>query len=128
MGVTASALPADGGVVTTTDAASDTTGTNGATASTSSSYAQTAGACILKVANPACLIKATLLRAQSNSSASSSARSSNATGSIFTNLTVAGVPIAANPAPNTVITLPLAPLLVGAEVIVAEAHSDALWR
>ena len=75
------------------------------------------------------------------------------------------MPIAANPAPNTVITLPLKlgyvvlneqvpdaaetghtgltvraihvkvtlpPLLaglnIGAEVIVAEAHSDALWR
>ena len=162
-GVTASALPADGGVVNTTDAASDSQGTLGATSNTATSYAQTAGVCVLKIANPACLIKATLLRAQSNSTASSSARSSTATGSIFTSLSVAGVAIAANPPPNTVITLPLglgfviineqvpdapetghtgltvralrvklnlplAPLLTGAEVIVAEAHSDALWR
>jgi hypothetical protein len=163
MDVPAWLLPSDGSVVTTSDAASDTTGTNGATASTSSSYAQAAGVCLLKVAAPGCLVKATLVRSQSNSTASSAARSSNATGTQFVDLVVAGVPISGTPPPNTTITLPLglgyvvlneqtpdapetghtgltvraihiklttplAPLLTGAEVIVAEAHSDALWR
>ena len=162
-GVTATVLPADGSVVSTTDAAADTTGTNGATSSTASSYAQTAGACVLRVASPSCLIKATLIRSQANSSATSSARSSNATGTQFVDLVVAGIPISGTPPPNTTIrlplglgyvvlneqvpdgvetghtgltvrgvhvkiSLPLAPLLVGAEVIVAEAHSDATYR
>jgi uncharacterized repeat protein (TIGR01451 family) len=161
--VTASVLPSDGSVVSTNDAASNSTGTNGATSSTASSYAQAAGACVLKVADPNCLIKATLVRSQANSSATSAARSSDATGTQFVDLVVAGIPIAGTPPPNTTITLPLklgyvvlneqvpdgpetghtgltvraihvkvylpqAPLLVGAEVIVAEAHSDALWR
>ncbi|MEA2220747.1 MAG: hypothetical protein QOJ35_3373 [Solirubrobacteraceae bacterium] len=161
--VTASVLPADGSVVSTTDAAADTTGTNGATSSTASSYAQTAGACVLKIADPNCLIKATLIRSQANSSATSAARSSNATGTQFVDLVVAGISIVGTPAPNTTIrlplglgyvvlneqvpdgpetghtgltvraihvkiSLPLAPLLVGAEVIVAEAHSDATFR
>jgi hypothetical protein len=163
-GVTATVLPSDGSIVNTTDAAADTTGTNGPTSSTASSYAQTAGACVLRLAvSSGCLISATLIRSQANSSATSSARSSNATGTQFVNLVVAGVPIAGTPAPNTtitlplglgfvvlnhqvpdgpetghtgltvrglhvVVTLPLAPLLAGAEVIVAEAHSDATFR
>ncbi|UTI64601.1 hypothetical protein NBH00_25120 [Paraconexibacter antarcticus] len=163
MDVPAWLLPADGSIVTTSDAASDTTGTNGTSASTSSSYAQAAGVCLLKVAAPGCLVKATLVRSQSNSTASSGARSSNGTGTQFVDLVVAGIPISGTPPPNTTITLPLglgyvvlneqtpdapetghtgltvraihiklttplAPLLTGAEVIVAEAHSDALWR
>lgn len=40
-GVTATVLPADGSVVSTTDAAADTTGTNGPTSSTASSSAAT---------------------------------------------------------------------------------------
>lgn len=149
--------------MSTTDAAADTTGANGASSSTASSCAQAAGACVLKVASPNCLIRATLIRSQSNSSASSASRSSNATGTSFVDLVVAGVPIAGTPPPNTTITLPLglgfvvlneqvpdgpegghtgltvrairvvvtlalAPLLRGAEVIVAEAHSDATFR
>jgi hypothetical protein len=164
-GVTASVLPADGTVVQTTDAVADTTGTNGATSSTASSYAQVANACVLKAIDPGCVVKASLIRSQANSTATSSARSSNATGTQFLSLTVAGIgPISGTPPPNTVIKLPLglgfivlneqvpdapetghtgltvrgirvvvttpfAPLLhVGAEVIVAEAHSDALFR
>ena len=158
-------LPSSGGVVTTTDAAADTTGTNGPTSSTASSYAQAAGVCLLRVITTACLVSATLIRSQANSSATSSSRSSNATGTQFVNLVVAGIPISGTPPPNTTITLPLglgfvvlneqvpdgpetghtglttrgAPrgrhaavalrtLLPGAEVIVAEAHSDATFR
>lgn len=162
MGVSAVVLPTDGSILSTDDVVSDTTGTNGATTSTASSYAQTAGACVLRVAAASCLIKATLIRSQANSSASSSARSSNATGTQFVNLVVAGIPIVGTPAPNTTLslgslgyvvlneqvpdgpetghtgltvraihvklTLPLAPLLRGAEVIVAQAHSDATFR
>ena len=162
-GVTATVLPTDGSVVSTTDAAADTTGTNGPTSSTASSYAQAAGACVLRVAASSCLIRATLIRSQANSSASAAARSSNASGTQFVDLVVAGVPISGTPPPNTtitlplglgfvvlneqvpdgpetghtgltvrairvVVTLPLAPLLRGAEVIVAEAHSDATFR
>lgn len=125
--------------------------------------AQAAAACVLKVASPDCLIKATLIRSQANSSATATSRSSSATGTQFVDLVVAGVPISGTPPPNTtitlplglgfvvlneqvpdgpeaghtgltvrairaVITLPLAPLLRGAEVIVAEAHSDATFR
>ncbi|MEY2515854.1 MAG: hypothetical protein QOJ89_3212, partial [bacterium] len=161
--VTAALLPSDGSIVSTTDAAADTTGTNGATSSTASSYAQTAGACVLKLISSACVVKATLIRSQANSTANGSSRSSNATGTQFVDLVVAGIPIAGTPAPNTVIPLPLglgyivlneqvpdgtetghtgltvravhavltvpfAPLLAGAEVIVAEAHSDATFR
>jgi len=163
MGVTATLLPADGSIVSTNDAATSTTGTNGPTSSTASSFAQVAGACVLRVvASPNCLIRATLIRSQANSSATSGARSSNATGTQFVDLVVAGVAITGTPAPNTVITLPglgfvvlneqvpdgaeaghtgltvrairvkvtlpFAPLLRGAEVIVAEAHSDATFR
>jgi uncharacterized repeat protein (TIGR01451 family) len=162
-GVTASVLPSTGSVVSTSAAAADTTGTNGATSSTSSSYAQADTACVLRVADPNCLIRATLIKSQANSTANASSRSSNATGTQFLNLVVAGIPIAGTPPPNTVITLPLglgfvilneqvfdgpetghtgltvrairvkinlplAPLLRGAEVIVAEAHSDATFR
>ena len=162
-GVAASVLPADGSVVTTADAVADSTGTNGATSSTASSYAQTAGLCVLKLVSPSCLISATLIRSQANSSATASSRSSNATGTQFVNLVVAGIPIAGTPPPNTTITLPLGLgyvvlneqvpdgpetghtgltvrairvkitgpfgiLIPGAEVIVAEAHSDATFR
>ena len=106
-GVTAVVLPSTGTVVRTTDAAADTTGTNGATSSTASSYAQVAGACVLQPVTNPCLISATLIRSQANSSATASARSSNATGTQFTNLLVAGIPIAGTPPPNTTITLPL---------------------
>ncbi|MDX6676031.1 MAG: hypothetical protein QOE31_83 [Solirubrobacteraceae bacterium] len=162
MGVAASVLPNDGSIVATNDAATDTTGTNGATSSTASSYAQTAGACVLRAVASNCLISATLIRSQANSSANATTRSSNASGTQFINLVVAGIPIIGTPQPNTVIplaglgfvilneqvadgpqtghtgltvrairvrvTLPLAPLLRGAEVIVAEAHSDATFR
>jgi uncharacterized repeat protein (TIGR01451 family) len=161
-GLSAVVLPTDGSIVTTDDAVSDTTGANGASSSTASSYAQTAGACVLRVAAPDCLISATLIRSQANSSATSSTRSSNANGTQFINLRVLGIPIVGTPAPNTTIslgglgyvvlneqvydgpetghtgltvraihvklTLPLAPLLRGAEVIVAEAHSDATFH
>jgi uncharacterized repeat protein (TIGR01451 family) len=161
--VTGALLPSDGSIVTTTDAAANTTGTNGATSSTASSYAQVAGACVLRVISQGCVVRATLIRSQANSSASSGARSSNATGTQFVDLVVAGIPIAGTPPPNTVIrlplglgfivlneqvpdgpetghtgltvrgvravlTLPFAPLLPGAEVIVTEAHSDATFR
>jgi len=162
--VTAALLPADGSIVTTNSAAADTMGTNGPTSSTASSYAQTAGACVLKLAvATGCLISATLIRSQANSSATSSARSSNASGTEFVDLVVAGIAIAGTPEPNRTITLPaglgfvvlneqvpdgpetghtgltvrglrvvvttpLLPLRVGAEVIVAEAHSDATFR
>ncbi|KRA32761.1 hypothetical protein ASD81_14715 [Nocardioides sp. Root614] len=161
--VTASALPADGTILTTEDAATNTTGTNGATSSTSSSYAQAAGVCVLRLVAQNCLVKATTIRSQANSTATKTSRSSNATGTQFVGLMVAGIPINANVAPNTVIQLPLGigfvvlneqvpdgpetghtgltvraihvvlnaivpPLVSGAEVIVAEAHSDATFR
>ena len=63
---------------------------------------------MLRVAvSSGCLISATLIRSQANSSATASARSSNATGTQFVNLVVAGIPIAGTPPPNTTITLPL---------------------
>ncbi|HET7736079.1 MAG TPA: choice-of-anchor P family protein, partial [Nocardioidaceae bacterium] len=149
-------------VLTTSDAKTSTTGTNGATASSSSSYATAANVCLLPGAGGfGCLVSATAVKSQANSTASAGSRSSNANGTEFINLTVAGTPIAGTPPPNTVITLPLglgAVILneqvadaaetghtgltvraihvllntpipgVGAEVIVAEAHSDATWR
>lgn len=162
MGVAAALLPADGSIVSSGTAASDTTGTAGATSSTSSSYADVQNVCVLKSATT-CLVKADLIRSQANSSATSSARSSNANGTNLVNVQVTGQPlIAQTPPPNTVIPLlgigslvlneqiadgtetghtgltvrglhlklfvPLAPLLTGAEVIVAEAHSDATFR
>ncbi len=161
--VTAKLPTATGTILDTTAAAANSTGTNGATSSTASSYAQVDGACVLKnVAGP-CLVGATLIRSQANSTATNSSRSSNATGTNFLGLSVAGVNLGGTPAPNTVINLPLGlgfvvlneqvpdaaqtghtgltvrgvriklylplvPLLVGAEVIISEAHSDALWR
>jgi uncharacterized repeat protein (TIGR01451 family) len=158
----AATVPADGSIVSSSTAASDTTGANGATASTSSSYAQVEKACVVKLAT-SCLVTADLIRAQANSSATASTRSSNATGTQLSNVKVGSLPlIVGTPAPNTVIPLlgigfvvlneqvpdgpetghtgltvrglhlklfvPLAPLLTGAEVIVAQAHSDATFR
>jgi uncharacterized repeat protein (TIGR01451 family) len=162
MGLTGVVLPTDGSILSTDDVESVSTGSNGASSSTASSYAQVAKACVLRVAAADCLIKATLIKSQATSTASASSRSSTATGTQFVDLVIAGTPIAGTPAPNTTIslgslgfvvlneqtsdgpetghtgltvraihvklTLPLAPLLRGAEVIVAEAHSDATWR
>ena len=52
------------------------------------------------------IIKAGTVTAVASSSASSAGRSSNASGSGFSNLVVNGVPITADPAPNTRLALP----------------------
>ena len=103
--VPASVLGASGSLVTTGIATSDSTGTNGTTSSTASSYAEVANLCVLRALDPNCLITATAVRSQANSSASASSRSSNATGTQFVDLKVGGVAISANVAPNSVITL-----------------------
>ena len=101
-------LPSNGALVSTTDAAADTTGTNGASSSTASSHAQVANACVLRTIDPNCVVKATLIRSQANGSASSGARVLERDGTQFLNLSVAGIgPIAGAPPPHTVIRLPL---------------------
>ncbi len=159
--VTATVLPSDGNVANTQAAVADSLGTITNSESKATSYAQAAGVCVLRLPN--CVIRATLIKSQANSSAKATTRSSNATGTQFVDLVVAGIPITGTPPPNTVIplplglgyvvlnqqvpdgpetghtgltvsaivvhlNLPLAPLLRGADVIVAQAHSDATYR
>jgi uncharacterized repeat protein (TIGR01451 family) len=151
---------------------SSSSGTNAAGSSTATSYAQAANVC-LRLGQVNCVIGATLVRSQANSSATAAARSSNSTGTQLLGLTVGGQLIMLTPQPNTVIRIPgLATVILneqfcdnggtlagncsngtvpghtgitvralrvilldpaaggppGAEVIVAEAHSDATYR
>jgi hypothetical protein len=142
---------------------SESSGALSATASTASSYAQAGNVCLLE-AGAACTISATVVRAQSNSTANASGASSNATGTQLVSVTAGSQTFSSAPPPNTVITLPgigfvilneqfadaAAPghsgltvrairvvvsvpdnpfgLEQGAEIIVAEAHSDASFQ
>lgn len=149
-----------GGLVDADAADSSSTGTVTTLGASATSYAQAANVCVIAPMVPDCVVRATLVRSQSNSSATGIGRSSDDTGTTLQNISVAGttIPIPLDPAPNTVIPLlgigtlvlneqiPDAPetghtgltvralrltLLdpaagpLGAEVIVAEAHSDA---
>ncbi|HEX9683644.1 MAG TPA: choice-of-anchor P family protein [Acidimicrobiales bacterium] len=161
--------PEDGSVATTATAWSESSGINGANTSTASSEAYAEEVCLLPDENGDCLVAATAVKSQSNSTADATGASSDDTGTELVGLNVAGTPIAATPDPNTeVINIPgvaiivlneqfcdgtadlanscqaasgdsagltvraihvilLDPENLGAEVIVAEAHSDATF-
>jgi hypothetical protein len=166
-------LPADGSVVSSAAADSDSTGTLGTTSSTATSTATATDVCVLRMSG-VCTVSATSVRSQSNSTANAGGASADDAGTQLLNVVVTGAPpIATTPAPNTVIPLdgigfvvlneqfcdgsepPATPgafpctgststgrtvqaihvvitvpdnptgLTPGAEIIVAEAHSDA---
>jgi len=149
-----------GGFVDADAADSSSTGTVTTLGSSATSYAQAANVCVKAPMVSGCVVGATLVRSQSNSTANGVGRSSNATGTKLLGVSLLGgtIPIPDNPPPNTTIPVPGVGTLVlneqipdaaetghtgltvrslhltlldptagplGAEVIVAEAHSDA---
>ncbi len=74
----------------------------------------------LAIPGPASLVTADVIRAQANSDC---LVPPNSKGSLFVNLVVAGTPVPANPAPNTVIEIPGV-----AKVIINEEHPAATGR
>jgi hypothetical protein len=109
------ALPADGSVVSGGAANSDSTGTNGATSSTASSEADIANVCVVRSSTipQTCLVSATAVKSQANSTASGAGASSNDSGTSFLGLCingtpvgcVGGTPIGGTPPANTTIPL-----------------------
>jgi hypothetical protein len=104
-GLLASAVPADGSLVSAGLTDSKSTGAPGGSSSTASSYAQAANVCALRVGT-ACTVRATLVRSQSNSTANGTAASSNDSGTQLVGLEVAGQALPINVPPNTTIELP----------------------
>jgi hypothetical protein len=86
-------------------AVSESTGTLGTTESAASSFAQVSGVCALPGPS-GCAVAATLVRAQSNSTANGSGASGNDTGTTLVGASVLGTPVSAAPPPNTVVELP----------------------
>ena len=84
---------------------SDSQGTNDASSSTASSYAEATMLCALPSAS-GCTVGADLVRSASNSTASASGASSNAGDSKLVGLKVMGTPVLLQPAPNTRVELP----------------------
>ena len=84
---------------------SDSQGTNDASSSTASSYAEATAVCALPSAS-GCTVGADLVRSASNSTASASGASSNAGDSKLVGLKVMGTPVLLQPAPNTRVELP----------------------
>jgi len=84
----------------------DVNGQPGATSSNSSSYAEAANVCLLRMADGSCTIGATALKSQANATANASGASSSDTGTQFTALQVLGQTISLPVPPNTVINLP----------------------
>jgi hypothetical protein len=102
-------LPADGSLVGAAVGSSSTTGSVGAN-STSTSIAEVAGntatkACVLKLAS-GCVVTAQVIHSEAHSTATTTGSTSTDAGTSLTNVSVLGIPIAINPAPNTVIALP----------------------
>ncbi len=98
-------LEPDGDVVHAEAASSDSWGAIGAAGALSSSYAQAADVCVLRMAN-GCTVGATLVRSQSSSQAGGGTAFSVAGGSQLVGLVIGGTPINITPAANTVIELP----------------------
>jgi hypothetical protein len=84
---------------------SESSGGITSSSSTASSFSQASGVC-LAPAGGSCTARATVVKAQSNSSAQGSGASSNSAGTQLVGLVVMGTPVIANPPPNTVIDLP----------------------
>jgi uncharacterized repeat protein (TIGR01451 family) len=85
--------------------ASSSQGTNGDTDSTASSYTEAEDLCVLPSAD-GCLVSATALHMQSNSTADADGRSSDTLGTEFLSVIVGGMDLGDNPDPNTTIELP----------------------
>lgn len=87
-------------------------GVRTATAADATSGAELAGdtqggpVCVVKLSNGDCIAEATAIRAQARAHAEDGSAWASDKGTTFLNLTVLGVPIVANPAPNTTIELP----------------------
>ena len=94
-----------GSAVSAEASVSDSSGALGPTQSTASSLAQATGVCLLPTAT-GCTISATLVKAQSNSTADASAASSSDDPTELVGLVVMGTPVSGAPPPNTVIELP----------------------
>jgi hypothetical protein len=102
-------LPADSTVVGAAVGSSSTTGTIAGNP-TSTSIAEIAGdtaarACVLRLPT-GCVITAQVIHSEAHSTAANSGSTSTDAGTSFTNVSVLGIPIAANVAPNTVLNLP----------------------
>jgi hypothetical protein len=83
----------------------DSRGTLGPTASTATSYAQVAGACLLP-ATGGCTVRADVVRAESSSTATAAGASSNDGGTQLLGLTVNGSSVPVEPGPNQRLELP----------------------
>ena len=94
-----------GSAVSAEASVSDSSGAFGPTQSTASSLAQATGVCLLPTAT-GCTISATLVKAQSNSTADASAASSSDDPTELVGLVVMGTPVSGASPPNTVIELP----------------------
>jgi hypothetical protein len=102
-------LPANGSLIGAAVAKSSTTGSTAGNP-TSTSVAEIAGdgtakACVLRLAT-GCVITAQVIHSEAHSTATQTGSTSTDAGTSFTNVSVLGIPIALNPAPNTVINLP----------------------
>jgi len=103
-------IPRYGVIANAKAAHSSSAGSLGATSTTSRSWAEVAGdgtkpACVLSYVTN-CVAKATLIRAEANSTARSTGSISTSAGTQFLNLSVFGLPIKAQPAANTTLVLP----------------------
>jgi uncharacterized repeat protein (TIGR01451 family)/fimbrial isopeptide formation D2 family protein len=103
------ALPADKSLVGAAVGSSSTTGSVAGNP-TSASIAEVAGdttapACVLRLPT-GCVVTAKVIHSEAHSTATNSGSTSSDAGTVFTNVSVLGIPIAVNPAPNTVIGIP----------------------
>jgi uncharacterized repeat protein (TIGR01451 family) len=107
-------LPADSSLVGAATGDSSSTGTLTATQSSAVSAAQVAGddsvvppapACVLRTGTT-CVVTADVIHSEAHSTANSSGSTSSDSGTSLVNVKVLGIPVAATPAPNTVIELP----------------------
>lgn len=94
-----------GSAVSAQASASDSSGSLGGSESEASSYANVTGVCLLPTAT-GCTITATLINAQSSTSATASGAFSDDRGTTLVDVSVMGTPVNVTPPPNTVIDLP----------------------
>jgi hypothetical protein len=103
-------IPANGKIVSALAGDSAAVGSISSTQSTAHAYAELAGntttpACILKTVST-CVVKATVVRTESRTTAKASGASSVDSGTTIANLSVLGIPVKVTGEPNQVITVP----------------------